>query len=118
MPTACTVSTTVSPGAAISAGRALSSARAPAGRANSSKEANATFRKACACMVLSPSLREAWVSKQFRLAAILLGSGLLRGLRKHAWGDIRLAYAAIALARLSETLSRKPVVESQRWSAP
>jgi voltage-gated potassium channel len=25
---------------------------------------------------------------------------------------------AIALARLSETLSRKPVVESQRWSAP
>src|SRR6476661_1280579 len=28
------------------------------------------------------------------------------------------AYAAIALARLSETLSRKPVVDSQRWSAP
>jgi len=30
----------------------------------------------------------------------------------------KAAYAAIALARLSETLSRKPVVDSQRWSAP
>src|SRR4029077_6395249 len=29
-----------------------------------------------------------------------------------------VAYAAIALVRFSATLSRKPEVESQRWSAP
>ena len=31
---------------------------------------------------------------------------------------VRVAYAAIALVRFSATLSRKPVVDSQRWSAP
>src|SRR6202030_3227056 len=31
---------------------------------------------------------------------------------------LRVDYAAIALVRFSATLSRKPVVDSQRWSAP
>src|SRR6185295_6974767 len=34
------------------------------------------------------------------------------------WRELVRAAYAIALARLSETLSRKPVVDSQRWSAP
>src|SRR5439155_15793453 len=31
---------------------------------------------------------------------------------------LRTAYAASAFSRFSATLSRKPVVDSQRWSAP
>src|SRR3981081_4693703 len=42
----------------------------------------------------------------------------LKGPRGGAWAGAWAAYAVIALVRFSATLSRKPVVDNQRWSAP
>src|SRR4051812_16339491 len=103
---------TVSPGAAIAAGRGLSSARAP--EARSRKGIAFTIdRMGALSWGFRHCERSEAIQNWFRGDSLdCFVASLL------AMTVILTNYAAIVLVRLSETLSRNPVVESQRWSAP
>ena len=62
----------------------------------------------------SGALAETWIVR--RAAPLRKRFALVAG--DDVEGGLKAAYAAIAFSRFSATLSRKPVVESQRCSAP